>query len=163
MIFMPVMNRVLCEALIMDYRTGNYLDLEAIPESIQEGYVAQFDSQEIRGRSTPYQGYASTGPRTVTATFMIYDDFSKKGIQEDVSFLTSLVYPEYAGQIVEPNLYLRVANIVLRGICNNVGVDWQKPIRNGRYIIASVNMSFVSTDRESPSAGKVEGGFFYAG
>lgn len=123
--------------------TGGTIEFDCEPDEINDTISAQFDPQEIRGRSSPYQGYNSSGPRTVSLELVLHDDLCKEGVLNTVNRLRSLVYPGYSGVLIAPSCLVRIGDMIhMKAIVNDVGVVWQKPYRNGVYLVANVSLTF---------------------
>lgn len=143
------------------------IDLDLLPESIDDSYSANFHTQSFQGRSSPVIGYGDGGPREVSFSLQIHDDLiSQNGsdIVDIVNQLKSLSYPEYERKVIPPKIYLRMGDMVsIVGVCTNVGVSWEKPYgetTKGRiaYKKAEVSLSFQEVIQIPQSAsGVVEG------
>lgn len=144
---------------IKNFVTGSTIEFELIPEEITDNYSATFDQQDIRGRSNPIQGYNSSGPRTISYTIQLHDDYCKTGILDTVNKLRALTYPEYGGVIIPPKCYVRFGNMIgTKAITTSVGVTWKKPYRDGIFINADVTLEFTEVLENPKSASQIEGG-----
>ena len=139
---------------IINTLTGNTIEFDVEPDEITESNTASFDPQDIRGRSSPYQGYNSSGPRNISFELVLHQDLCKDGILNTVNHLKSLVYPGYGGVLRAPECMIRLGNMIhCKAIVTDVGVTWQKPYRDNVYLAASVSLSFNEiTDNPQSSA-----------
>lgn len=127
---------------IINTVTGGTIEFDCEPDEISDTVSAQFDPQEIRGRSSPYQGYNSSGPRTLSFSLILHDDLCKEGILNTINRLKSLVYPGYGGVLSTPACLVRIGDMIhMKAIVSDVGVSWQKPYRNGVYLLAEVSLT----------------------
>lgn len=136
------LNKEYIPCYIINLLTGGKIEFECEPEEISDANSAQFDPQDVRGRSSPYQGYSSSGPRTISFSVMLHDDLCKEGILNTVNHLRSLTYPNYGGVLTPPKCLVRVGDMIhCNAIVNDVSVSWQKPYRNGTYVAAEVSLN----------------------
>lgn len=143
-VYRPTKEYIPC--YVINLVTGQTIEFDCEPEEINDMNSAQFDSQEIRGRSSPYQGYNTSGPRTISLELMLHDDLCKEGLLNTVNHLKSLTYPGYEGVLVPPSCLVRIGDMIhAKAITNDVGVVWQKPYRNGIYLLATVSLNFTET------------------
>lgn len=135
---------------IINLLLGQTIEFECEPEEISDNVSAQYDQQEVRGRSTPYQGYNDSGPREINFSVVLHDDLCKNGILATVNHLKSLAYPEYSGVLLAPQSLIRIGDMInTKAIITSVGVSWSKPFRNGVYVTATVDIS-ASEVRDDP-------------
>ena len=151
-------------AYIVNILTGSQHLINILPDSITESYSAMFDNIPIMGASSPKIGYSGGGPKSVSLSLPLHDDYSDKGILYDVNILKALAYPEYTTSIKPPNCYLRIGSfIAVYGACGSVSVSWQRPYRRDRsgnivYVRADVSLDFQNIVRVPFSASDVERG-----
>lgn len=139
--------------------TGTTIEFDLIPEEFSETNVATYDQHNIRGRSSPIQGYSNSGPRNISYMVQIHDDCCTNGIVDTVNKLRALSYPEYGGSIVPPKCYIRFGDMLsIKAVVINVNVTWRKPYRNGTFINADVSLDFIEIIDKPRSASEVEGG-----
>lgn len=120
-----------------------------LPDDIQEQHSANFTPMEIQSRSGPLFAYSSGSARAISLDFDVHEDYlaeyngGSADIREYAANFKALTYPEYMGtKVIPPSVLLRVGTFILfKGICTNASVTWQKPIRNGRYILAKFSIS----------------------
>lgn len=146
---------------IANLLTGKIIDLPFVPDGpITEGLQISFDSQEIRGRSALIYGYSGTGPRTISFAVRLHDDYCYGGIKNKVSAIKALGYPLYRTHVLAPSCYVKIGNFLkFRGILNSIDVSWDRPIRDGYYLIADVSLSFNTIEDYAPGADDVEAGY----
>lgn len=139
--------------------TNTNIEFELIPEEFTETNSATFDPHNIRGRSSPLQGYNSSGPRTLNYTLQLYDDYCKDGILLTVNKIKALTYPEYGGAIIPPKCYIRFGGMInMQGVVSNVSVNWKKPFRKGIFINADVSIDITEVVDKPKSAYEIETG-----
>lgn len=142
--------------------TGGTIEFDVEPEEITDTTTANFDPQEIRGRSSPFQGYNSSGPRTVSFELVLHQDLCKDGLLNTINHLKSLAYPGYGGVLSPPSCIVRLGKMVhMKATVSDVGVTWQKPYRDQLYLVATVSLSFTEVVNTPHSASDIwkKGGF----
>lgn len=152
-------------AYIVNILTGTVIEIALLPEEISENYAAEITPTSIMGRSSPVMGYAGGGPKTVSLSLTLHDDYCKLGIIQTVNNFKALSYPEYSNIVESPNCYLRIGDFMrLYGVCTSVGVSWSKPMRRDHvsfqmtYIKADVSLDLQNCVSTPFSASSVEGG-----
>lgn len=150
----------LLDMYIVNLRTGTVLDFFIIPEGpISETLGVTWGSQQIPGSSRVYYGYDNTGPRTVSFSIRLHDDYCKLGIKQTVQNIKALAYPEYDGYVYPPECYVRVGNFLrFRGLCDSVTLSWERPLRDNQYLVADISLSFNVVHPIAYSSEEVEGG-----
>ncbi|AWD93029.1 hypothetical protein HSE3_gp077 [Bacillus phage vB_BceM-HSE3] len=145
--------------LVYNMNTGTKFEFPAMPDEISDNENAQFEDQAIAGRSAPIFNYSSSGPRSVSFSITLHDDYCKDGILATVNKFKALVYPSYRELIASPKCYIRIGDFI-RCICvvESVDVTWKKPYRNGIYIVADVNISLKEVADVPYSTHEIEGG-----
>lgn len=145
--------------------TNNTLAFDVKPESFSDSNSAQFDSEDIRGRSTPIQGYSSSGPRSFNISLALYDDYLYYGIINTTKFLRALEYPSYAqGIVTPPSAHLRYGSMVsAKVIVTSVDVSWSGPVRSTSdgsqyHISASVSLGMSEIVDRPYSTSQIERG-----
>lgn len=142
---------------IINLVTGTRIEFDITPDSIEDSNNASFDSQSIRGRSSPYQGYSESGPRTISYSVTLHHDLCKDGLLNTVNKLKALTYPEYGGILQLPLCLVRLGDMIhCKAIVGDVGVSWQKPIRDGIYLVADISISFTEVVDTPYGAGEIE-------
>ena len=129
---------------IINLLTGTRIELPFIPaESLSEEVSAEFEASAVRGRSTSGGGYSSTGPRPITFSVTLHDDFCRDGILRTTNRMKALCYPTYSSHVNPPICFVRLGrHIRFRAICRSVSLSWQLPLREGRFIVAEVSFTF---------------------
>lgn len=128
------------------------IDFVLEPDNISDNTSANFDTQDVRGRSTPYLGYDYSGPHDISFSITLQDDYCKEGILNTANHLKALCYPSYEGGILTPPR----ANIHIGDMINgtyiikSVSVNWQKPYRNNVYMMADVSISATACPDDAP-------------
>jgi hypothetical protein len=90
---------------------------------------------------------------------MLHDDYCPNGILDTVRKLKALTYPKYASNVIAPRCFVRVGKFIrIDGICTDVSVNWQLPVRDDQYIFAEVSLTFQVTKVYPPSDIEVERG-----
>lgn len=150
------------ECYIINLITDSRIEFELTPEEVSDSVSAQYDETVPRGRSNPILGYNSSGPRTVSYTIPLHDDYCKEGILATVNKLQALAYPIYhTGSIQAPTALIRLGKMVnTTGVCTEVGVTWKKPYRDGVYLNADVSLTFTETLSTPKGAVDIESGEF---
>lgn len=128
---------------IINLITNTRITFSILPEDISESNQAQFDEQSIRGRSSPLRGYNTSGPRNVSYSLELHDDYCEGGILATVNKLKALSFPTYDGIVIPPKCYIRIGNMIgMTAVTSSVSVSWKPPFRNGVYLCASVSLDF---------------------
>ena len=145
---------------IANLTTGTYIYFDVAPDGhISDGVNASYDSMQVPGSTRTIYGYENTGPRTISFSVRLHDDYCRYGIKTTVNYLRALAYPEYGGFVYPPQCYVRIGNLMrFTGICTSVGFSWDRPIRNNMYLVADVSLTFDVIYNFSPSAREVEEG-----
>lgn len=159
-VYSPTKDYIPC--YIINSLTGGTIEFECEPEEITDNNSAQYDAQEVRGRSSPYQGYNQSGPREINFSVMLHDDLCKNGILATVNHLKSLTYPGYDGVLSAPHCVIRIGDMIhCNAIISDVGVTWQKPFRDGVYVAATVDISGLEVVDSAYSASEIwsKGGY----
>ena len=147
---------------IINLVTNSKIEFECTPESVSDNNSAQFDSQEIRGRSSPYQGYSGSGPRSLSYNIVLHEDLCKEGLINTINKLKALTYPEYGGVLLTPKCLIRLGNMIhCQATVSDVSITYQKPHRDNIYVYAEVDLSFSEVVDKPYSASEIEvkGGF----
>lgn len=156
------LNKEYIPCYIINLLTGGKIEFECEPEEISDSNSNQFDPQEIRGRSSPIQGYNNSGPRAINFSVVLHDDLCRQGILSTVNHLRSLTYPSYGGVLTPPKCLVRIGDMIhCNAIVNDIGVTWQKPYRSGVYVTAEVSINLTEVVDTPYSASDIwsKGGF----
>jgi hypothetical protein len=138
------------------------------PDDISESHTANFENEDIHGRSSPLAVFSGGGARTTNLSIDLHEDylrmFSPQMQNTDivmfVSQIKALTYPRYQGGVViPPRCFIKVGEfLMMKAYCSSVNVSWKKPLRNGRYISATVSMEFSEILSISFSADEIASG-----
>jgi hypothetical protein len=120
------------------------------PDDITESHTAEFEPVVIKSRSNPLAAYSGSGARTTDLSFDIHEDDLRvvmgpsADIIQFVGQVKALTYPRYQGGVViPPRVFIKIGDFFrMKAYCSSVNVTWKKPIRNNRYICATLAMSF---------------------
>lgn len=125
---------------------------------LSENTSASYDSISIRGRSNQIQGYDTSGPRTVSVSITLHDDYCKDGLEQTIANLKALCYPAYEGYVDPPVCYVKITKAI-KGIftVGSVGVSYKPPIRDNMYVCADVSIDLTEAG-EPMSVTDVESG-----
>lgn len=134
-----------------------------MPEEFTETHSTIFEQIDIKSRSNPLASYAGSTSRTVDISVDIHEDYlaefngGRADIRDFVAAVRSITYPQYQGTIViPPRVLIRIGNFFkLKGYCNSCSVTWKKPIRNGRFISATLSFSLSEALEQSYTAAEV--------
>ena len=134
-----------------------------LPDEFTETHSTNFESIDIKSRSNPLASFAGSSARTSDISFDIHEDYLAEfnggtaDIREFIAAIKSITYPEYQGTIVvPPRILLRVGSFFkIKGYCNSCSITWKKPIRDGRFILASVSISITEALSQSFAASEV--------
>lgn len=159
----------LIQCYIINLLSDSVIRFRLIPDDFSESLSANYEQQEIRGRSAPFISYNATGARTVSLSVTLYDEFCDEGILPTVNKLKALVYPSYEGSIVlAPKCFVRFGHMIgMRAVVDSVGVNWEKPILfslDGKQVFNKAEVSLEFTEiinTEIPTVTSIErnGGF----
>lgn len=149
------------ECYIRNMITGTTSTFYVVPDEVSDSVTSNYESEEIRGRSSPIKGYNSTSARVVSYTLELHDDYCKDGILATVNFLRALAYPNYGGTITPPRCYVRLGTMVaMQAVVTSVATTWQLPIRNNVYIRASVSLELEEVTSSPASAYQIQSGTY---
>lgn len=122
------------------------------PDDFSENHTAEWDPAVIRSRSSPLAAYSGGGARTVSLAIDIHEDYMKayfnggnsNEITQFVGQLKALTYPRYqGGTVIPPKVFIKIGQFFrMKAYCTSVDITWKKPIRNNKYIAATISMSF---------------------
>ena len=142
--------------------SGTTMEMDVSPTSFSESNKSNFDGQEIRGRSSVIHGYNSTGPRTVSMSFTLYDDYCYYGLKNTINFINGLMFPSYAaGFVTPPQAYVKYGNMISMRCFITADVTYDGPLREGMQISAAINLTLTEIRNDSMSVHQVEQGGQY--
>ena len=134
-----------------------------LPDEISESHSANFASMDIQSRSGQLWSYSGGSSRTLSLNITVHEDYLSEylggnaDIRDYAALFKALTYPEYKGTKVEPpSLLLRVGSFIrFKGVCTEAQVNWRKPIRNDRYIVADFNISLTEANANAFAASEI--------
>ncbi len=150
------------------YRSGSKgneaieINLDIIPQNIKYSYSSSFASQAL-GKSSPAFLYTGGSDATYSFSIDIHEDMLPSGYNNIVEFvdkIKQLSYPAAKSQTTEGEylleeslrtVYFQIGSIAGKGSVNT-SVTWQKPFRNGRYVMATIGFTIVVEHRFSKVA-----------
>ena len=111
----------------------------------------------IRGRSSPFKGYSSSGPREVSFSISLCQDYCKEGLLKTVNRLSALTYPHNESYVKPPKCKIVIGKFInITGVITAVGVEWRKPYKEGIYSFADVSISASEVVDKSQSDNEIE-------
>lgn len=140
------------------------IEFKFLPETLEESYSANFDNTELQGRSSPVMGYSSGGPRNLSISVTVHDDYVGGGddIVDLANKFKSLAFPEYKnGKVEAPYVYIRFGSMLsMKAVCTDVSISWEKPYgetQNNRvaYRKAEISLTLNEVVKTAPSASNV--------
>lgn len=138
--------------------TGSTISF-GLPNDLSDSISATFDDTNIRGRSSPIKGYDSSGPRSLSYSLILHNDYCPEGLYTTIAKLKALCYPGYSNTVDSPSCYVRLGKAV-KGlfVMNSVGVTYEKPYVDGMYVKAEVSLDLSEAPSSPLSASEVENG-----
>lgn len=153
----------LIDCYITNLLTNTTIIVQVLPDSLSDAVNATFDDVQTRGRTSPYKAYANSGPRTISFSLELFDDYLDENIVMVVRKLQALCYPTKSSTFVNaPKCRVKMGEMfAFTGVCNSVSVDWQKDagFKYGRYSHASVSLDFNEVEDTSRYASEWESNF----
>ena len=149
--YAPSKTNISC--FIINLLTGTSVTFECEPDDITDSNGTSYAPTDIHGRSSPYQGYSGSGPRTISFTVELHSDLCPQGLQNTINYLKALTYPQYGGGVLQPPVaYFHIGYMIsCRCIVNNVDITFQKPIRDHFYIHCQASISLTEVrDGDAP-------------
>ena len=127
------------------------LYMPCYPEEVSDTTTVNYTSQNVLGRSEPYQAYNNSGPRTITFSFKMHREMTGNvaEIENIVRYVESAVYPNYNednSSVAAVKASVKIGNtIYIEGIMSNEVTNWSGPIGpDKKYNV--VNISFTITE-----------------
>lgn len=144
---------------IYNLNTGTQVNFGvSTPDEISDSNSANFEDQAVKGRSSPFKAYDSSGPRTISFTVELVADYCSEGIVKTVNKLRALVYPHKQTVIVEPRCKVCIGNFLqVTGVPTNIDVTWKKPYKDGIYTLADVSITVSEVEDAGRFSKEVEG------
>lgn len=128
------------------------------PESVSDSNSASYSSENILGRSEPFQYYTGSGPRTVSVGFEFHTDMcgDVNYIYKIADVVESACYPNYGGTIAASKVVFHCANnITIRGIISSVSTKYSGPIIDNKYAVVNLDFSVTEVTGNPPSASQI--------
>lgn len=127
------------------------VDLPCYPDELSDSVSSNWSDQSILGMSSPISSYTGTGYRSVSFSFTLHremgDHFNSpskknnKNIENILRIIRGCVYPNYNTSGVKPTLTTFVfGNFRAHGIVRSISYTWKKPIINGNYQVADIQV-----------------------
>lgn len=147
------------ECYLKNLLTGSSVSF-GIPSSLAESLSANYDSQDIRGRSSDVRSYNNTSSRTFSWTSKVHTDYTSGGMYNKLAAIKALAYPEYTGStIMPPKGFLKIGKVLrTRVTIDNIEISYEKPYREGAYVYAEVSFSCTEISNSPYSTEEVERG-----
>lgn len=109
---------------------GYIIPIIFAPDSASESLSANYDQQNIPGRSAPIVSYSYTSARQVSIAFQVPADCVPEGynsIRDYIKAIKALEYPNYDGTgiIKSPNCELVLPNLIINGVCTSISIEYK--------------------------------------
>ena len=147
------------DSYIMNLATTSIIEFH-LPSELSDSMSANFESQNVRGRSAQYHGYNDSGPRSISFSIELQADYCKEEFNITIAKLKALTYPVYTNGVIYPSCVIKLGNVLTgQFIINSVGVSYdgsQAPERDHMYTKATVSIDAVETPQIAKSAEQVE-------
>lgn len=119
------------------------LVIKTIPPSLAYSYSPKFVSQNLLGRVVPVYQYAGGSGKSISFSLDLHEDIHPKPgetLDSLVQKIRSLAAPvvDTSGYTKEYPKVLFMLGEIEAFVKVEVDVEWHKPIRNGKYIMATV-------------------------
>lgn len=145
---------------IINKITEETIIFNAYPTELNESFSAGFDSQSIMGRSSPYFTYSGNEARSISYSLTLQEDICPN-MRAVVDRLKALVYPKYAGSLVQPPYcYLKFGDMVsCYAIVDGVDFSWGETVLSGSTHFSQVEVSFSYQEMRLSSLPMADGTF----
>ena len=132
--------------------TGSRVVFYSRPDSISDNMTASFDSQIPKSRTSPIQSYANSGPREISFSVILHQDYSPEDMRILVRKLQGNVLPiDKGGYIIPPKSHIVAGDFIdVVGVCTSVSTDWMPPYHDNN-VFNQANVSFSFTEVEDTS------------
>jgi hypothetical protein len=139
------------------YKTvGNQVEeiiIDIIPQEVTYTYTPNFQEQSTLGRLSPLYSYINGSDKKIAFSVKLHEDLgsireSYETLDGLVSKLKSLSYPSTTGGALE-DVSFHLGEITGKGIVNT-SVSWEKPFRDGRYLVANISFDITVTKEYTP-------------
>lgn len=120
--------------------------IDLIPQEVAYSYSANFHAQAALGRLSPLYIYKGGSDIELSFSVKLHEDFGNirstyKTLDNLVTQLKSLSYPSVNGGALE-NVVFYLGELGGEGIVNT-SVSWEKPFRDGKYIVANISFNII--------------------
>lgn len=127
--------------------------IDLIPQEITYTYTPNFQEQSTLGRLSPLYSYINGSDKKIAFSVKLHEDLgsireSYETLDGLVSKLKSLSYPSTTGGALE-DVSFHLGEITGKGIVNT-SVSWEKPFRDGRYLVANISFDITVTKEYTP-------------
>lgn len=127
--------------------------IDLIPQEITYTYTPNFQEQSTLGRLSPLYSYINGSDKKIAFSVKLHEDLgsireSYETLDGLVSKLKSLSYPSKTGGALE-DVSFHLGEITGKGIVNT-SVSWEKPFRDGRYLVANISFDITVTKEYTP-------------
>lgn len=130
-----------------DIKPNEVITLKTIPQSISYSYSPKFISQNVLGRATPIYQYSGAGGQSMSFSIDLHEDVhTEEGetLDDVIKKIKRLSTPEVdaGGFLIEeyPRVLFELGELYYFVKVETV-VEWKKPMRNGKYILATVSFT----------------------
>lgn len=129
---------------VVNNLTGTIIEFMISPEDISDNLTATFDDIHPKNRTSPIKGFNNSGPRDISFSITLHNDYCKDGLLHTVRQLQALTLPaKSAGFVKAPNCKVVIGKMInINGVCTSVGVNWKKPYHDEIYSMAEISLSF---------------------
>ena len=151
------------DSFIFNLATTSIIEFH-MPSDLSDSMSANFESQNVRGRSAQYHGYNDSGPRSISFSIELQADYCKEEFNTTLAKLKALVYPVYTNGVIYPSCVIKLGNVLTgQFIINSVGVsyDGSAPKRDHLYTKATVSIDATETVEIAKSADQIERDTYY--
>lgn len=116
------------------------------PQSYSDSHNVNFTSQNVMGRSEPFQIYQNSGPRNVSVSFRMDREMTHTtDIGDIIGIVQAACYPTENANTIAPRCTLVIGkNCKITGVIGNVSTNWSETIIDQQYMV--VDLSFSITE-----------------
>lgn len=127
---------------IINKLTGDTIVFNAYPADLNESYSAEFNPSAVMGRSSPYWSYSGNSARSISYQVVLLEDICPN-MMSVVDQLRGLVYPNYAGSLVQPPYcYIKFGDMVsCSAIVDSVDFTWGETVLADNQHFSKVEVS----------------------
>lgn len=147
---------------------GKTLYMPCYPDGVTDVTNVDYTSQNVLGRSEPFQAYNNSGPRSIQFSFRMHREMTGNisQIEEIVRCIESSVYPNYnanSSSVAAVKTSVRIGNVIyISGIVTSQSTSWEGPIGpDHKYNMVTVSFTVTEVTGSPKTAGYVSqnGGF----